>query len=102
MILYYNKERKQWDGEGKMKIEDINVLKKEFQFYLDHQAELVEKFNGQYIIIKNQAVVGSYGDEASAIAYADKNLDLGTYIIQKCEPGSDNYSQTFHSRAVFV
>lgn len=77
-------------------------LEKEFKYYLDNQDELVKKYNGKYIVIKNQKVIGSYTTEFGAIKKTSQKEKLGTFLVQKCEPGEDSYSQMFHSRVMFV
>ena len=77
-------------------------LKKDFQYYLDHQGELVERYNGKFIVIRNQEVIGAYDSELEAIEETSKQYELGTFLVQKCEPGSESYTQTYHSRVVFV
>ena len=77
-------------------------LEKEFQYYLKHQAELVAKHNGKFVVIKNQTVLGAYASELEALTETQKHHELGTFLIQKCEPGEASYTQTFHSRVVFA
>ena len=36
------------------------MLEKEFTYYLDHQSELVEKYNGKFLVIKGEDVIGVY------------------------------------------
>jgi hypothetical protein len=76
-------------------------LRKEFQYYLDHQKELVEQFNGKHIVIKDCVVVGAYDNELAAVNDA-KNHDLkpGTFLVQFVSPGDRAYKQTFHSRVI--
>jgi len=76
-------------------------LEKEFQYYLDHQNELVEKYNGKVVVIKNCNVIGVYDNELEAVRETRKQHELGTFLIQKCEPGEDSYTATFHSRVAF-
>ena len=78
-----------------------NPLKKDFEFYLSHQNEMVEKYDGKYIVIKNGDVLGAYDDELMAVTETKKSHELGTFLVQKVSPGDADYSQTFHSRAVF-
>lgn len=78
-----------------------NPLEKEFAYYLDHQDELVEQFNGKFIVIKGQEVLGAYDAELEAIQKTVKDHALGTFLVQKCEPGEESYTQTFHSRVAF-
>ena len=76
-------------------------LQPEFEFYLSHQDEMVEKYDGKYIVIKDKAVLGAYDDELSAVVETQKSHELGTFLVQKVSQGDAEYSQTFHSRAVF-
>ena len=78
-----------------------SVLEKEFKYYLENQEELVEKYNGKYIVIKNCKVVGIYDNELEAINETAKKHELGSFLVQKCEPGSESYTQIFHSRVTF-
>lgn len=73
-------------------------LKKDFQFYKDHQNDLVKEYKGKYVVIKNQQVVGVYNTEIEAYEEAQKKYELGSFLIQLVEEGEGNYSQTFYSR----
>lgn len=81
-------------------VNEYSSLKKEFEFYLENQAELAKKFNGKYIVIKNQEVIGVFESEIEAIEKTSANHKLGTFLVQKCEPGKESYTQTYHSRVV--
>lgn len=76
-------------------------LEKEFKYYLDHQDELVEKYNGKFVVIKNSKVIGVFSTELEAIEKTAETHTLGTFLVQKCEPGSEGYTQTYHSRVAF-
>lgn len=78
------------------------TLEKEFKYYIDHQNELVEKYNGKFIVIKNQKVIGVYDNEVDALKNTTKDHELGTFLVQKCEPGNSSYTQTYHSRVAFA
>jgi hypothetical protein len=77
-------------------------LKKEFQYYLDHQDELVAKYSGQIIVIKDQKVIGVFDTELHAVQETAKSHPLGSFLVQKCEPGQESYMQVFHSRVAFA
>lgn len=77
------------------------MLEKEFKYFIDNQAELVKKYLGKYIVIKNQKVIGSYITTIEALENSLKDHERGTFLIQHCLPGTDSYTQTFHSRVVF-
>ena len=76
-------------------------LKQEFEYYLANHAELVKKYNGMFVVIKGQKVIGKYEDQLAAITETVKQHELGTFLVQKVEPGSGSYTQTFHSRVAF-
>ena len=77
-------------------------LENEFRYYLAHQNELVEKYNGKFIVIKDQKVIGAHDSEAEAVRKTAEQHELGTFLVQKCEPGSESYTQMYHSRVRFV
>ncbi len=77
-------------------------LAEEFKFYLTHQEELVKKYNGKYIVIKDGKVIGEYDSELEAIRETSKEHKLGTFLVQKCETGTESYTQTFQSRVIFA
>ena len=45
----------------------MKKLEKEFNYYLEHQNELVEKYNGKFVVIKDRNVVGAFDSELEAI-----------------------------------
>ena len=77
------------------------MLEKEFKYYLDHQNELVKKYNNRFLVIVNGNVVGDYDSVEQALFESAKKYEVGTFLIQKCTEGSKSYTQTFHSRAIF-
>ncbi len=80
----------------------IKPLEKEFKYYLDNQDELVKKYNGKVIVIKNCTVIGEYDSELEAIQETSKKEEFGTFLVQKCEPGIDSYTQMYNSRVTFA
>lgn len=77
------------------------MLEKEFDYYLSHQAELVKKYNGKVLVIKQNEVIGVFDSEESAYFESQKENAIGTFLIQLCTPGEEAYSQSFHSRVNF-
>ncbi len=78
------------------------MLEKEFKYYRDHQDELVTKYNGKYVVIKGDKVIGIYDTQPEAYFETQKEHELGTFLIQLCTPGESAYTATFHSRVHFV
>jgi len=84
-------------GEVKMS----KPLEKEFHYYLDHQDEMVAKYNGKVLVIKGEEVIGVFDDEVNAVLETAKIHPRGTFLVQRCTPGPDAYTVKFHSRVSF-
>lgn len=76
-------------------------LKKEFEFFKKNQDKLVAEHSGKFVVISGETVVGAYDSELEAYHGAQKERALGTFIIQHCVPGTEEYTKTFHSRVAF-
>jgi len=79
----------------------VNPLRAEFEWYLDNQEDLLRRFEGRVLIIKEQALVGDYETDAEAVMAARREYEMGTFLVQRCSYGSADYTQRFHSRVSF-
>lgn len=79
---------------------DSKLLKDEFDYYLNHQADFVAKYLGKFIVLKNHEVLGAYDTNIEAYQESVKKHELGTFLIQFVQAGEESYSQTFHSRVL--
>lgn len=77
------------------------MLDKEFQYFLDHQQELASKYNGKYIVIVGDNVVGAYDTNEDAYEESLKSYKLGEFLIQECSADASSYTTVFHSRVVY-
>ena len=77
------------------------MLDKELQYYIDNQDDLVAKYIDKYLVIKDLVVIGVYNTEIEAYSETVKTHELGTFLIQECQPGDENYTQTFRTRVIF-
>jgi hypothetical protein len=80
----------------------IGELEKDFNYYVEHQDELVKKYDGKFVVIKDSEVIGVYDSELEAVQKTAEKHELGTFLVQKCEQGSESYTQTYHSRVTMV
>lgn len=78
------------------------MLDTEFKYYKEHQKELVTKYQNRFIVIVGNEVIGDYNTEIDAYQDASNKYSLGSFLIQQCLDGSDNYTQTFNSRVIFA
>ena len=74
------------------------VLAKEFDYYVEHQDELVQQHDGRVVVIKGCKVLGAYDSYGEAVAETQKHHKLGTFLAQLVTSGRDAYTITFHSR----
>ena len=77
-------------------------LEREFDYYLEHQAELAEKHKGKVVVVKGCEIIGVYDSDLEAVRETSKNHELGTFLVQRCEPGEDSVTHHFHSRVAFA
>ena len=77
------------------------MLEKEFRYYLDHQDELLPKYNGKYVMIVKDQVVGAYDSESKAYYSGKDKYGLGNFLIQLCTPGNSAYTLVYRNRVTF-
>jgi len=74
------------------------MIEQDFKYYLDHQNELVEKYNGKYIVLVDNRVVGAYNDRTEAYYDSVAKYAPGTFMIQLCTPGENAYTVRHFNR----
>ncbi len=77
-----------------------NSLRKEFNFYRDHQDEMVAKYNGRIIALKDCKVLGVYDTPLAAFTEVVQQHERGTFMIQRVSEGEEAYTTTFYSPVV--
>lgn len=78
------------------------MLDKEFKYYLEHQDELVSHYNGKYIVLIGEQVVGAYDNREDAYYSSMEKYEPGTFMIQLCTPGDDAYTVRYYNRVIPV
>lgn len=68
------------------------MFKEELEYFKEHQAELVEKFDGKFLVIKGSKVLGAYDTTIDALNEGIKKNEFGTFMIQPCEAGPGAYT----------
>ena len=77
------------------------ALMKEFDFYRAHQDDMVAKYDGKVVAIKNCKVLGAYDTYLDALKSTSEQHEVGTFLLQKVSEGDADYTATFHSRVTF-
>ncbi len=76
------------------------MLEKDFEYFIANQEELVSKYLGKFIVIKDQQVVEAYATPLEAYLEAKKSFEVGTFLIQACIPGPEAYTVSVNSNHV--
>ncbi len=77
-------------------------LKKEFEYFLANKETLNKQYGGKYIVIKNQEIIGVFDSEIDAVEQTSQKEQMGTFLVQKCDPRGNSFTQTYHSKAIFA
>lgn len=78
------------------------MFKKELDFFIDNQDSLVNQYQGKVLVLKDQQVVGVYQTPLEAYLEAQKSYEIGTFMIQPCEPGPQAYTVTISTHGIFA
>ena len=70
------------------------MLKRCYDFFNSNIKELLLKYNGEYVVIKNENIIGHYDSFDKAYNETCKTEEIGTFIIQHCV--DDHFEQTMH------
>ena len=73
----------------------------QLDMYKARQAEIVRKYDGQIIAVKDGEVLGIYPSKTEAFDAMAKRYSPGEFIVIKCTKGDEEYTRRFRSRAVF-
>lgn len=66
----------------------------ELNYFIAHQDELVAKHRGKTLVIRGENVEGVYATPLDAYLSAQKQFEIGTFMIQPCEAGPRAYTVT--------
>ena len=76
------------------------ALRKEFKDYLAHQGDIVAKYNGRVIALKDGVVLGDFDSAGTAMLDLQDSHPLGTYLIQRVSPGDKDTTVSVYSPVV--
>lgn len=55
-----------------------------YEFFKEHKDELVSKYSGKFVVIKNSEVIAVYDSFDEAYNSTTKTEEIGTFLIQLC------------------
>lgn len=74
-----------------------SVFEKELAYFIAHQKDLVAKYDGKTLVLRENELVGVYDNPLQAYLEAQKQFEPGTFMIQPCAPGPEAYTVTIHA-----
>ena len=74
----------------------MDLLQNEFQYYLDNKVLFHKQYEGKFLVIKNQKIIGIFEDRIVAIKETNKIHELGTFLVQHVIESEEQVR--FHSR----
>lgn len=77
------------------------MLEREYQYYKDHEDELVRAHKGKYLGIVGDQVVSVYDTEIGGYLDLKKRYGLGNFLIQQAVPDGESRTQRYYSRVAF-
>lgn len=60
-----------------------DLLDKQHKYYLHNEKMLLEKYEGQFIVIHDEQVADSFGSERDAYIYCVQHFKIGTFLIKE-------------------
>ena len=77
-----------------------SIIDKNYEWFQSNLSELVQNYEGQYIVVKDCRVIGTYPTFDEAFTETNKNEAAGTYIIQLCSQDENKIARTYHTLRV--
>ena len=65
-----------------MAVEASNILKKELAYYKEHRDELLRQYEGKFVLIKEDKLLGVFDTDAAAYEEGIKRLGNTTFLIK--------------------
>ena len=56
-------------------------IARDFDYYLEHQDELVQQYDGKVIVIKDGEILGAYDSLTEAVIETEKHHEMGTVVF---------------------
>ena len=64
----------------------MRKLEKELSYFVSKQPELIKKYNGKFVAIKNAKVIGVFDYEFEAYSKVQRENRPGTFLVKQCLP----------------
>ena len=62
------------------------------EYFIAHQKELVDKYNGKFLLMRGAKVVGAFDTMNEADLEGIRQFGDGNFSLQNCIPGKEAYT----------
>jgi hypothetical protein len=73
------------------------MLEREYKFYQDNKAELLQRYRGRWIVISEEKIIGDYSTKEEAYKAGEELAGLGNFLMQQVLE-DEQIIQRFYSR----
>ena len=80
---------------------ETDYVELNYGWFKTNLPDLVKRYEDKYVVIKDCAILASYGSHEEAFRTTLKTEKAGTFLIQLCSLDKAKTTQTFHSRVRF-
>lgn len=64
----------------------------DFNWFVENHKDFYNKYGASFLAIKNKTILGVYDSFASAVKETSIVEELGTFIVQECDPDESSYT----------
>lgn len=61
------------------------ALEKQYDYYMEHEKELLEKYEGLYLVISDGLDISAFKSKKEAYTYGADTYGLGNFLLQFCD-----------------
>ena len=61
------------------------MFERELNFFIENQDDLVARYGGKVLVLRDGAVVDAFETPLQAYLDAKKRFEIGTFMIQRCD-----------------
>ncbi len=73
---------------------------KEYLWFKQQEKELMQRYYGRYIVIKEEKVIGDYGTWRLAVQQTIRHHKPGTFVIQHCLEKDPRWAPRLQGRQI--
>lgn len=68
------------------------MMNKDYEWFLEHYAELFKQYGITFVAIKDAHVLGTYNSYGEAVRKTSEKEPLGSFIVQLCNGDVSGYT----------